>query len=205
MKLRFVVVTILFVSLVTLGTSSVARAQWNAIGSGYAVTTDLNASADILGQASLIGSTVTATAGTTDSEVKEVEFRWLDPSGNPVWADFVDVDGPYTTPNVPPGLPQKISDWAKNNPGVPVWYAFCTRTPNLPGDWAVQAHFYDPDDGARSLKGRNTDIITIPPPETFPHAIPEVPLGTIVVLLSMFGALGIFAMKRKASPVQMPS
>jgi len=197
MKLRFAVATILFASLLIFANANIAQAQWPAISSGYAVTTNWH------GEDIPIGALVTAWAGTTDGEVEKVEFRWLDPDGNPIWEDLVNVSDPYTTPNVPNGVPQEIIDWANDNHDVTIWYANYTRTPDILGDWGVQANFYDLTNPAKSLRGRNSDIIAIR--ATSFHSIPEVPFGTIVILLSMFGALSIFAIKRKHSHTEMTS
>ena len=136
---------------------------------------------------------MTATAGTTDSEVKKVEFRWLDPDGNLVWDVNVTVFGPYTTPDVPDNitLPPEIIEWAEENQGIDIWYAQNTQIPDVLGDWGVQAIFHD----SGKIQGKNSDIVAIR--ATSFNVVPEVPFGTIVILLSMFGALGVFAIKRK--------
>ena len=204
MKLRFAITAILLGSLLAFASINTAQAQWPAISSGYAVTTNWH------GEDVPIGESVTAVAGTTDSEVEEVEFRWLDPDGNPVWEGdltTVPVFGPYTTPNVPPGVisagVQKIIDWAYDNPGVTIWYANDTKTPDVLGDWGVQAFFIDGSNPDKSLRGKNSDIIAIR--ATSLNVVPEVPFGTIAILLSMFGALGVFAMKRKHFSTAKPA
>lgn len=196
MKLRFVVVTMVLVTLLVFGSTNLAKAQWPAMSSGYAVTTNWH------GEDVPIGESVTAIAGTTDNEVEKVEFRWLDPDGNPVWEGdltTVDVFGPYTTPNVPQGVVdlgvQEIIDWANANPGVTIWYANDTRTPDILGDWGVQAFFIDESNPTKSLRGKNSDIIAIR--ATSFNVVPEVPFGTIVILLSMFGSLSVYAIRRK--------
>jgi len=188
MKLRFAVAAILFTILLILASANIAQAQWPALASGYAVTTNWH------GKDVPIGQSVTAWAGTTDSAVKTVEFKWLDPSGNVVIIPppRVSVFGPYTTPNHPSNVPQEIVDWSNKYPGVTVWYANNTQTLNILGDWGVQAIFHD---SGKIMKGKNSDIVRIR--ATSFNVVPEVPFGTIVILLSMFGALGIFAVKRK--------
>lgn len=196
LRLKFVVVTIIVASLLIIGNANLARAQWSAISSGYGITTDWH------GQDVPIGASVTATAGTTDMNIDEVEFRWLDPDGHAEINVTVPVSGPLTTPDeLPPNPPQEIIDWAEDNPGIDYYYAQDTQTPDDVGDWAVQAHFIDTDENPKSLRGRNTDIIAIR--ATSFSAVPEVPFGTIVVLLSMFAALGLFAIRRKNLPPGM--
>jgi hypothetical protein len=80
-------------------------AQWAAISSRYAVTTNWH------GKDVPLSSTVTATAGTTDSNVKTVEFVWKDPTEDVVWDVAVSIDGPLTSPNVPDGATPEIIDW----------------------------------------------------------------------------------------------
>lgn len=190
MKLRFAVAAILLAGLLVFASTNIAQAQWPAISSGYAVTTNWH------GQDVPLGEDVFAVAGTTDIEVQKVEFIWLDPGGMVRNQNTVDVFGPYTTPSVPAGVPQEISDWAYENPGVTIWYANDTYTdPDIIGDWAVKAHFHDPTDPVKSLKGKNSDTIAIR--ATSFNVIPEVPFGTITILLSMFGTLGAFILKRK--------
>jgi len=200
MKLRYTATAILFASIIVLASSNVAQAQWDALSSGYAITTNWH------GEEVPIGQSVTAWAGTTDSAVDEVEFRWLDPSGNMAVdpPPHVSVFGPYVTPAVPDGVPEEIVEWSIKYQGVEVWYAFNTQGPDvldILGDWGVQANFYDiPNPGPKSLRGRNTDIIAIR--ATSFNVVPEVPFGTIVILLSMFGALGVFATRRRKNSIR---
>ena len=190
MKPRFAVATILFAILLVFANTNIAQAQWPAISSGYAVTTDWH------GEDVLIGESVTATAGTTDSNVTQVEFRWLDPGGNVEFGGgiFVDVFGPYTTPDVPPNVPQEVIDWAVDHPGVDVWYANNIQTPEILGDWGVQALFHA---GSGNIKGQDSTIVAIRASSM--NTVPEVPFGTIAMSLSMFVILGVFTIKRKRS------
>lgn len=187
MKLRsFWAVAVILISLV-LG-STLVQAQWSALNSGYAVTTNYH------GVDVLPGTEVTAWAGTTDSEVNEVEFRWLKPDGT------LSVDPPpivrvyvsFRTPDVPSGVPEEIIDWAEKNPSINVWYANNTQTPDILGNWTVQVFFYAP---GGHLRGKESDIIRIR--ATSFNVIPEAPFGTIAILLAMFGALSTFTIKKK--------
>jgi hypothetical protein len=201
LRLKFIVTTIIVTSLLIIGSTNLAHAQWSAISSGYGVTTDWH------GQDAPIGVSVTATAGTTDMSVDKVEFRWLDPEGNVEIAINVTVSDAYITPATPADppdnwdLPDEIKEWATDNPDIPVKYAQNFQTLDEVGDWAVQAHFIDTDHNPKSLRGRNTDIIAIR--ATSFNVVPEVPYGTIAILLSMFGALGLFAIRRKNLPAAM--
>jgi hypothetical protein len=156
----------------------VVLAQWNALSSGYAVTTDWH------GREVPIHVYVTAWAGTTKGDSKWVEFKWIDPNGNlrrtevKTLSDIYDL---YETPNVPPGVPKEIEDWAKDNPGVKVWYAYDTYALDVVGEWTVKAVF---PQGSVDVKQRATSL----------YAVPEVILGS---LAAMFGALGLVAIKRR--------
>lgn len=189
MKLRFIVASMLLAGLIIISSANLVRAQWDALGSGYAVTTNRH------GVDVPIGASVTAWAGTNDTQVQTVEFRWLRPDGSVFGNPNVPVFGPFVTPAVPAGVPQEIVDWANRYPGFSVLYASNTQTPDALGDWGVQAFFHDPTNSVRSLRGRNSDIIAIR--ATSFNAVPEMPLGTMVILLSMFGALSVFALRKK--------
>jgi len=173
-----------------LANANIAQAQWPAMSSGYAVTTNWH------GIDVPIGEDILAIAGTTDDAVDNVTFKWLDPGGT-VRREFdVDISIGYETPIVPSGVPQDIADWADNNQGIIVYYAQDTyEDPDMIGDWAVQAYFNDEDDPIKTLRGKNSDIIAIR--ATSFNVVPEVPFGTIVISLSMFGTLSAFILKKR--------
>jgi len=210
MKLQFAVVAVLLASLLVLASVNIVQAQWSAIDSGFAVTTNWH------GKDVLIGESVTATAGWApalapqnpnnkkSSAVYTVEFVWHNATGHTIWDVTVTISGPLTTPAVPPGpLPQEIIDWANLHDGmhyqggnliptITYYYANDTQKPNSLGDWGVQAKFHDSD---HNLQGANSDIIAVK--ATSFNVVPEVPFGTIVILLSWFGVLGVFALRKK--------
>ena len=186
MKLRFAILVIALAGVLLSATTIVVQAQWPAISSGYAVTTNWH------GVDVPLGQPVTAWAGTTNDSVHSVEFEWKDPDETSVWNETVSVFGPFTTPDVPTNVPPDIVDWANSNHNVTIWYANCTRNPSvwtgtIIGDWGVKAKFMD----TAGIPGheeytafRATSFVVIP----------EVPFGIIAVLLSMFGA---FFVKKK--------
>ncbi|MEA2089939.1 MAG: hypothetical protein U9O89_04175, partial [Thermoproteota archaeon] len=138
------------------------------------------------------GQTVTAWAGTTNSEVEKVEFKWMDPDENVIFDENVTVFGPYTTPDVPPNAPQQIINWANDNPEVTIYYANNTQIPDEIGDWGVQVFFYAP---GGHLRGQESDIIKIRASSI--NVTPEIPvLGTAGATLAMLLSLG-FLLKRK--------
>lgn len=166
-----------------------AQAQWSALSSGYAVTTDWH------GKNAPLGQSVIAWAGTTDSTIDGVEFRWLDPSGDiALTPQRKPIVGSFVTPDYPLGATQEMIDWGNSNPGVSVYYATDTQILNMLGDWAVQTNFYE-ENPVQTLRGKNSDIVRIR--ATSINVVPEVPFGTMAILLSMLGALVAFGAKRK--------
>ncbi len=189
MKLVYAELTILLIG-VFLGVAGVVHAQWSALGSGYAVTTNWH------GDNVPIGQNVTVWAGTTDPEVEEVLFRWNKPGDAGVWleitVDIVDI-GPYTTPEIPAGVPEEISDWAEDHQGITIYYATDTQSPEILGDWGVQALFIG-EGGV--TKANHNDVIMIRS-SSF-NTIPDFPLiGTAGALISMLLGLSLFLRKKK--------
>jgi len=159
--------------------SNVLAFDWSGtpINSGYAVTTDKH------GMEVPLGTPVTAWAGTTDLSITEVKFRWLYPNGSEF--DIVSVywDDPDHT---------SVDEWE----GQPVRQFNNTIIPNVVGDWGVQAIFYNSTGGpGRGPVPTQPYKVAIRARSFF--AIPEVAIGTIAILISMFGALGFFAVRKK--------
>jgi len=175
----------LLVALTLIVTPTIVQAQWPAINSGYAVTTNWH------GIDVPLGASVTAWAGTTDSTVEKVEFIWKDADGNVVRDEMVTVDATldkYTTPAVPPGAPPEIVDWAQKpmNWGITIWYAqdtYPSVTDPL-GDWSVKAKFINAFGQTVS-----SESDSFPVRATSFNVVPEVSFGTIAILIAMFGAL----------------
>ncbi len=154
---------------------NVARSyDWSKtpINSGYAVTTDWH------GIEVPPGVPVTARAGTTDLSVETVWFRWLRPDGAEAWTIEVEWDGTLDT-------------WE----GQSVRVFFNSQTPIEAGDWGVQAIFYGEDGHGRGPLELPTEKVAIRARSFF--AIPETPWGPLAVMLAMFGALGLFMMKKR--------
>lgn len=195
MKLRFPVVAMLLASLLILAGVNLADAQWEAIGSGFAVTTDWH------GKDVPIGLSVTATAGWAPSlappklrevVVKTVEFVWHYPNGTVALSVSVPVSDPIVAPAVPPApIPPEITKWALENPGVTYYYAQNAQIPVVAGDWGVQAIFHD----SVRICGKNSDTVRIR--STSFNMVPEVPFGTVAILLSWIGVLGVFVIRKK--------
>jgi len=184
MKTKFAVLTVLFLSLLIIGVA----AQWSAMSSGYAITTNWH------GEEVPIGESVTAWAGTNDSTVKKVEFEWKDPDENLIFNENVTIFGPYTTPNVPSGAPQEIVDWADKYPGRTIYYATNTQAPDVIGDWGVKAIFHD----SGTIQGQDSTIVAMR--ATSFDVIPEIPIvGTAGATIAMLLGLGLFYRKKKQS------
>lgn len=156
---------------------SVVNAPWSTLGTGYAITSNYH------GVNIIPGTPVTITAGTLDSNVVKITFKWHEPpDGNgPVrWEVTVPIFTNGTTGQWNNGTPAEIR------------YAQDTQTPDVLGDWGVQAFFRDSTGKDRADL---EDVIKIK--ATSFNAVPEVPFGTLAILTAMFGAIAIFAIKKK--------
>jgi len=199
MKMRFIV--LLLVSFLVFTSISMVQAQWDALSSGYAVTTDKH------GQIVIVGlESVTAWAGTTDDTIQIVEFVWHLPADPPYyeavqWDENETIFGSYVTPDYPPDAPQEIKDWAalRDGSGEPGHYPIVTvyyakngpKVPDVIGDWGVQALFHN----HHTTPGHDTTKVMVR--ATSFEVVPEVPFGTIAILLSWLGILGVFALRKK--------
>jgi len=146
------------------------HAQWSALNSGYAVTTDYH------GKEVMPGMPVTATAGTTDTNVKRVTFLWKDPDKSIVYVETVDVW-------------QNGSQWD----GKIIYYAQSSYEPNVRGDWGVQALFIG-EGGTKKAQVEDTIMIR----GTSFLVIPDFPVvGTVGALMAMILGLSLFAHKKR--------
>ena len=147
----------------------------SALSNGYAITRWVPFSGDIP-----LGTPVTVRAYTTNDPATtvtdQVEFTWIEPGG---------AKHPTGLKNLVPSS----DTWG----GAPTWYAEDTFTINVAGSWGVQAEFYY---GTPPPSDLHTVIRAI---SWHPFVIPEAPLGTILLSVSMLGALGIFYWRRKST------
>ena len=160
---------ILAMILVILGIN-LAIAQWSAISSGYAVTTDYH------GKEVPPGTLVTATAGTTDADVENVTFLWKDPDENIVNTEA------------------NVLVWSNGTTydGKLIYYAQSSYTPDIIGDWGVQALFIEKDG---KPKANHKDVVMIR--ATSFNVIPNIPIiGTAGAMISMLLGLSLFLLKR---------
>lgn len=184
---------VLLAAFIALAISALAVgtvfAQWPAITTGYAVTTNWH------GIDVPAGQEVIVTAGTTDPNVKTINFTWKTPGGVTVWSEIVPVIGPLVAPDVPPyKVPQEVVDWANNNHGVTYWYAQSSHTPTEAGDWGVQARFL----GTVRVRG-NSQVDFVVRATSF-NLVPETPWGPIAISATFLGALGLFVFRKKLPP-----
>jgi hypothetical protein len=166
-KILLTVAVFLFIVSVPI---ALVSAQAQALGSGYAVTSNWH------GVDVPIGSEVVVTALTTDPAVAQVVLLWENPGGQILWKDTVDVAPNGDTYN-----------------GDPVYSASAAHVPEDIGDWGVHALFID-DDGQTIWDIENIVAIR----STSFNVIPEIPLiGTAGASIAML--LG-FTYKMKKKP-----
>jgi len=179
LKARFIVWVIsLILGLLIL--SSAVYAPWTTLGTGYAITSNVHG-IDILP-----GTPVTVTAGTLDSHVVQVTFRWHRPAGS-ILPPIPDVIKPVYTNGT-------MGQW-NNKTWALIRYANDTKIPDEIGDWGVQVFFQD---STGSDRAGLEDVIKIK--ATSFNVIPEIPLGTIAAAAAMFIALGLFIINKKRIP-----
>lgn len=166
---------VLFLSLVGLfGIMNSVYAPWSTLGTGYAITSNYH------GKDAPLLATVTVTGCTLDQIVTQVTFRWHRPDDTVVREVTVPVFTNGTS-----------GQWNDGTTAL-IRYAIDSFRPDVLGDWGVQAFFQD---SAGKHKAGLNNVIKIK--ATSFNVVPEVPFGTAAILLSMFGALGVFAIKKK--------
>jgi len=150
---------------------NVTFAQWDAISSGYAVTTDYH------GKIVPPGTLVTAIAGTIDPNVISVTFLWKYPSSETVAYEI----------NVP-----VWSNGSKYNEKT-IYFANSSYIPNVIGDWGVQALFIG--EGG-TVKANHADVIKIR--STSLNVVPDLPvIGTAGAAATMILGFGVFLYRKK--------
>jgi hypothetical protein len=162
--------------LVSILMSSLAYASWSTLGTGYAVTSNME------GNEVESGTPLTIMAGTLDLTVKTVTFRWLAPpngSGDCVLEETVTVN-----------INGTIGYWDNGKPGR-LRYAESTYVVFYQGEWKVEVIFHT-SEGQTSI---GYPIYVKGDQEIF--STPEMPLGTIGATVAMAAALGLFMIKRK--------
>lgn len=192
MKQKF---TALIAILMLMVIPAVAQADSSsASGSGYSVTTNYQGIFVLPPPIPPLQAKVSVLTGEKFDSLWKIKIDLRDPSENVVdtviclKTDLVWYDG--TAPN---GKPIKWAWIGPLEPEAP--YAWTV------GDYSVKAYFYatDGNDIANILCLEAMRATTV-------MMVPEVPFGTIATLLAMFGALGVFALKKKQMfPIRIPS
>jgi len=165
---------------------SISYAQ-KSLASGYQITTDHH------GIGVLIGETVTAWADTTNLTTTKVNFTWIFEDSETkrevtvtsyiTW--FTGEDGWPEQPGVTHGTEvRRFID------------SYGPFELDEIGDWAVKAKFINSYGQTWA-----SDNDSFPVRATSFHVIPEVPLGTIAIILTMFGAIGLFAIRKRKIPL----
>ena len=173
-KISLTVAMLVCILLISI---SVVNAPWSTLGTGYAITSNYHG-VDIPP-----GTPVTITAGTLDSNVVKITFRWHEPP---------DGNGPVRWEVTVPIFTNGTTGQWNNGTTSEIRYAQATQTPDVLGDWGVQAFFRDST--GKDRVGLE-DVIKIK--ATSFNAVPEVPFGTLAILVAMFGAIAIFAVRKK--------
>jgi len=166
-----------------------AQAQWNALHSGFGITTDYHGADPIPP-----GTAVTAKAGFIPDkfdppiEVEYIQFIWHNST------DGVEFDVDVYPSDSPTGdwLTEPWTD--KSGTTWTVYYLNNTQYPMTFGDWGVQAVFRG--EGGR-VQGLNEDTPAFAIRATSFETIPEVPLGTITAVLAMVVAGTLFVAKKR--------
>lgn len=159
-----------------LGMVNVAYAPWSTLGTGYAITSNVH------GVDVIPGTLVTVTAGSLDPNVVQVTFRWHMPNET--------VTREVTVPVFTNGT---TGQWNDGSTAL-VRFAVDSFRATVLGDWGVQAFFQG---SLGSERAELEHVVRIR--ATSLNVIPEVPFGTLTILVGMFGALGFFALKGKST------
>jgi len=174
-RMKRLTLTYLVASIGLLLMIKAADAPLSTLGTGYAVTSDYH------GIDLIVGTPVNVTALTLDSTITHVTFKWNAPNGTEgVWID-----------TITPLLTDGTGTW-NNGTTATIRYAYSIHNPDSIGDWGVKVLFQGPNGKTKE----NLDEVVQIRATSF-NAVPEVPLGTIAILIAMLGALGVFAIKKR--------
>jgi len=167
-KVKIVLMLVLALIFLTYLNLSEAYAIQPVIPSDYDITTNYH------GINVPPGTEVTATATTTDSTVTGVTFLWKGPDENIKYSEYVDADMSSVS---------TIKEYRSS------------YTPDIVGDWGVQAIFHGPD--GKPVPGLDmTDKVAIRATSFF-H-VPEFQIvGTAGTLLSMLAGLGYYIRRKE--------
>jgi hypothetical protein len=169
--------------LVSILISSLVYASWSTLGTGYAVTSN------IVDGTTVAGNPVVIIAGTLDSSVEEVTFRWFAPpngSGDCLLDETVSV---YTDGT--------MGQW-NNGTEAEIRYAQSTYKV-YEGEWSVVVIFHSSEEivAEKTFSIDVEDSNLVPTDTGTIFHTPELSIGTIGATVAMVAALGLFAIKKK--------
>jgi hypothetical protein len=192
LRRRKTILIAVFITMLFAIPSVYAAVDWtlpaNNLSSGYRVTTE-NFPNPIM-----LGEPVIAWAGTTNANIDEVKFRWNPPEDSDMDPFYVvgTAEGYVDVPGV-----GRVYQWSS------------TYTPTDPdeemGDWGIQTLFYDEQNEGNGVGPIPEQVGPIRIIARSFHVIPEVAFGTIAIVIAMFGALGVYAARRKRHPLFIKS
>jgi len=169
-----IVLTLSFIPMI------VRADPWSAIDSGYAVTT--NHHGEDIDITKPIDPPLRAKVGFKDENgVYEVRVDLRDPDGNVVDSDTVEWPADFDDGTSPKGADIEYA-WTKDLEPNTGWVV---------GHYSVKAYFFSED--GKEL-ANTEDLVAMK--ATTVMAVPEVPIGTITILITMLASLAIFARKR---------
>jgi len=165
--------------LTLIVTPTIVKADpWSAIDSGYAITTNHFGEEIVPPPVPPLRVKVGVLKEIFDSlGITEVRVDLRDPDGNVVDSDTVSAFLDGTSPH---GAPVK---YAWTGPLEPATWVV--------GDYSVKAYFFA---GAGKNLAHTEDLTAMR--ATTVMVVPEVPIGTLTILLTMLASLAIFARKR---------
>ena len=173
--------------LISILMCSIVYASWSTLGTGYAVTSNIEGT-----QLQSI-TPVTITAGTLDPTVTQVTFKWFGPPEGNGDLEYEETVSIFTNGT--------IGYWDEGTPAekpAEIRYAQSTYVP-FHGEWRVEVIFHA--QGEKNVLSHPVDIILSHPVDiTQNHsffAIPEIPLGTIGATVAMAVSLGLFIIKKQ--------
>ena len=178
MKISKITITLL-VFLLAFGLFNAVSASESTIGTGYALTLNLD------GPTKPQDTPLTITAATLDPQVTLVSLRWENPEGELIQEVSVPLftNGTYGVWN--------------DGTSAEIRYASVTFTPDMHGEWQIDAVFRDAQ-GSNNPSEFSLPVIVDITQRVPVFVVPELPLGTIGAITAMAIATVAFMMvKRK--------
>ena len=169
--------------LVSLLACSLAFASFATLGTGYAVSSNINGT-------SVAGNPLTVIAATLDSTVQTVTFRWLAPPNGSGKCALDETVAVYTDGT--------IGQW-DNGTEAEIRYAQSSFKVYA-GEWKVEVIFHTSAGKIMLEKTFRIDAANaglVPTDTTTIFHAPELPLGTIGATVAMGAALGLFAVQKR--------